>query len=351
MRTADVLRLLALAIIWSASFVFVRVLAPVIGPVWVATARLLLGGGALVLAFIAMRRHGDVGRHWRAYLFIGVVNSSLPFLLFAYAALTLPASYLVILNAALPLFGAVASAATLGEPLTLRKMGGLTAGVAGVLLVSRAGPIVPDRSFALALAASLAAVLCYAVAGVWLKRRGGALQPVAVAGWSQLLGGLALLPIAAFVPARGDITSTILIDVLLLALVCSALAYLLYFRLIADIGPTRAMTVTFLMPAFGVLWGGLFLHETITLPMLAGAALIVGGTMGVLGPRQSRLQTLRASPFRKMRSWSASRQHPLQQTIVSHEMVVERRGDVEADHHKHRPPQPRVHVAGLHADP
>lgn len=295
MRTADIIRLLALAIIWSASFVFIRVLAPVVGPVWVATARLLLGGGALVLAFIAMRRHMDVRQHWRAYLFIGVVNSSLPFLLFAYAALTLPASYLVILNAALPLFGAVASAVALDEPLTPRKMAGFTAGVAGVLLVSRAGPIVPDRSFALALAASLAAVLCYAIAGVWLKRRGAALQPIAVAGWSQLLGGLALLPIAAFAPVRGDITSTIVIDVLLLALLCSALAYLLYFRLIADIGPTRAMTVTFLMPAFGVLWGGLFLDETISVPMLAGAALIVGGTMGVLRRRRARLQVPRAT--------------------------------------------------------
>jgi drug/metabolite transporter (DMT)-like permease len=290
MRTADIVRLLALAMIWSASFVFIRVLAPVLGPVWVATARLLLGGGVLALAFIAMRRHVDVRQHWRAYLFIGVVNSSLPFLLFAYAALTLPASYLVILNAVLPLFGAVASAVALDESLTPRQMAALTAGVAGVLLVSQAGPVVPDSSFALAICASLAAVSCYAVAGVWLKRRGAALQSIAVAGWSQLLGGFALLPIAAFVPVHGDITSTIVIDVLLLALVCSALAYLLYFRLIVDIGPTRAMTVTFLMPAFGVLWGRFFLDETVTLPMLAGAALIVGGTMGVLRPHRARLQ-------------------------------------------------------------
>src|SRR4051812_5801386 len=117
MRPADVTRLLTLAIIWSASFVFIRVLAPVLGPVWVATSRLLLGGAALALAFIVLRRHLDVGRHWRAYLLVGVVNSSLPFLLFAYAALTLPASYLVILNAALPLFGALASAVWLSEPL------------------------------------------------------------------------------------------------------------------------------------------------------------------------------------------------------------------------------------------
>jgi drug/metabolite transporter (DMT)-like permease len=288
MRTTDVARLLALAIIWSASFVFIRVLAPLLGPLWVATARLLLGGAALVLAFVALRRHLDAGRHWRGYLFVGLLNSSVPFLLFAYAALTLPASYLVILNAAVPLFGAIASAVWLDDALDARKMAGLAAGAGGVMLVSRAGPVTPDATFAIAVAASLAAALCYALAGVWLKRRGGALQPMAVAGWSQLLGGVALLPFAAFAPVHGDITLAIVVNVLLLALVCSAVAYLLYFRLIADVGPTRAMTVTFLMPAFGMLWGRLFLDETITLPMLAGAASIVGGTAVVLQPRRAR---------------------------------------------------------------
>jgi len=290
MRTADALRLLALAIIWSASFVFIRVLVPVLGPVWVATARLLLGGAVLVAGFVVFRRYLDVARHWRSYLFVGLLNSSAPFLLFAYAALVLPASYLVILNAALPLFGAVASALWLDEPLDARKLGGLTAGVIGVVLVSRAGPLAPDRTFGLAVAASFGAVACYALAGVWLKRHGSALRPIAVAGWSQLLGGLALLPLAAFAPIDGTITTTIVVNVLLLALLCSAVAYLLYFRLIADVGPTRAMTVTFLTPAFGMLWGRLFLDETITPAMLAGAALIVGGAAAVLRPRPARVR-------------------------------------------------------------
>jgi len=290
-RPGDALRLLALAIIWSASFVFIRVLAPVLGPVWVATARLLLGGAALVAGFVVLRRYLDVARHWQSYLLVGLLNSSVPFLLFAYAALALPASQLVILNAVLPLFGAVASALWLDEPLDARKLAGLTAGVVGVMLVSRAGPLAPDAMFGVAVAASLAAVACYALAGVWLKRHGKALQPIAIAGWSQLLGGLALLPLAAFAPTHGAITATIVVNVLLLALLCSAVAYLLYFRLIADVGPTRAMTVTFLMPAFGMLWGRLFLDETITPAMLAGAALIVGGTAAVLRPRQARYHT------------------------------------------------------------
>ncbi|HET8830623.1 MAG TPA: DMT family transporter, partial [Casimicrobiaceae bacterium] len=130
MRTADTVRLLLLAVIWSASFVFIRVLAPVLGPVWVATSRVLIAGIALTGAFLALWRHLDVASHWREYLFVGVLNSALPFLLFAYAALTLPASYLVILNTALPLFGAIASAIWLAEPLDRRKLAGLVAGAA-----------------------------------------------------------------------------------------------------------------------------------------------------------------------------------------------------------------------------
>lgn len=285
MRAADIARLLALSIIWSASFVFIRVLAPVLGPVWVAASRMLLAGAALALAFAVLRRHLDVRENWRAYLFVGVLNSSLPFLLFAYAALTLPASYLVILNAALPMFGAMASALWLGEPLDAPKVAGLVVGAAGVALVSRAGPMSPDWPVVLAVGASLGAVVCYALAGVWLKRRTRPLAPLAVAGWSQLLGGAALLPLALATPVHAAITPAIVVNVLLLALVCSAAAYALYFRLIADVGPTRAMTVTFLMPAFGMVWGRLFLDETITLPMVAGAALIVAGTGSVLRPR------------------------------------------------------------------
>jgi len=285
MRPADVARLVALALIWSASFAFIRVLAPVLGPVWVAAARLLLGGGALVLGLLVVHRRANPGRHWRAYLFVGLVNSALPFLLFAYAALALPASYLVILNAALPLFAAVAASVWLGEPVTAGRMAGFAAGIAGVTLVSRAGPLVPDVAVSIAVAASLCAVACYAAAGVWMKRRGASLDPLAVAAWSQLFGGLALLPIVPLSPIRGEITAGVVINVALLALLCSSVAYVLYFRLIADVGPTRAMTVTFLMPAFGMLWGYLFLDETITLPMLAGAAMIVAGTAGVVRSR------------------------------------------------------------------
>jgi drug/metabolite transporter (DMT)-like permease len=284
MRQADIVRLAALTTIWSLSFVFLRVLVPTLGPVWTAMLRTSIAGIALVAWFAVVRLDADVKRHWRAYLFVGVLNSALPFLLFAFAALHLPASYLVLLNAATPMFGALAAAAWLSEPLTPTKLGGLLAGAAGVALVSRAGPVVPDAAFALAVGASLAAALCYALSGVWLKKRGTGLNSVAVAGWSQLLAGVVLAPIAAFAPVPQSVGPAVVFNVLALSLLGSAVAYLLYFRLIADVGPTRAMTVTFLMPALGMVWGVMFLGETITLPMLAGAALIVAGTAAVLRP-------------------------------------------------------------------
>jgi drug/metabolite transporter (DMT)-like permease len=284
MAQRDIARLLALAIIWSLSFVFIRVLVPVLGPVWVPMLRALIAGIALTAWFAFIRLDADVARNWRAYLVVGILNSALPFLLFAFAALHLPASYLVILNALSPLFAAMAGAVWLDERMTFAKVAGLAAGAAGVALVSRAGPIKPDAAFTWAVAASIGAALCYGLAGVWLKKRGARLNPIAVAGWSQLFAGLVLLPPAAFAPVAGPITVATIANLLALALVGSGAAYLLYFKLITNVGPTRAMTVTFLMPALGMIWGVLFLDETVTLPMLFGAALIIAGTASVLRP-------------------------------------------------------------------
>ena len=282
MTRPDIARLLALALIWSLSFVFIRVLVPVLGPVWVPLLRALIAGVALVAWFAVIRLDADVKRQWRAYAFIGFLNCALPFALFALAAIHLPASYLVILNAATPLFAALGAAVWLDERLTLAKLGGLAAGAAGVVLVSRAGPIELDAAIGWSIAASLGAALCYALSGVWLKKHGARLNPIAAAGWSQLFAGLELLPGLPFAPAPGPITAVIVANMLALSLVCSGVAYLLYFRLIANVGPTRAMTVTFLLPALGMMWGVLFLDETVTLPMLAGAVMILAGTAAVL---------------------------------------------------------------------
>jgi drug/metabolite transporter (DMT)-like permease len=121
-----------------------------------------------------------------------------------------------------------------------------------------------------------------------MKKHATGAKPIAIAGWSQVFAGIVLLPFVLLMPAPGPITSLVVANVLGLALICSSIAYVLYYRLIADVGPTRALTVAFLMPAFGMVWGALFLRETITWPMIAGCVLIVAGTGAVLRPGSRR---------------------------------------------------------------
>jgi drug/metabolite transporter (DMT)-like permease len=284
MTSADLARLVGLAGIWSLSFVFMRIVAPALGPIWTAGLRVLIGGSALLAWLLWTRQDANVRANWRAYLLIGAVNSALPFALFAYAALSLPAAYLAILNATVPLYAVVLAAVWLDEPLTAAKLVGIVSGIAGVGIVTGVGGIEMTHDRWLAVGAILLATLCYAASAIGIKRRGQALPPYGIAAWSQLFAALVLIPPGVAMPPPGPVTFVVAANLMGLALLCSGIAYLLYYRLIRDIGPTRTATLTFLLPAFGIVWGWLLLDEAITPTMVAGTALIVGGTAAVLRP-------------------------------------------------------------------
>jgi drug/metabolite transporter (DMT)-like permease len=283
MRPADWLRLLILAAIWGASYLFVRIAAPVIGPAPTATSRLLIGG--LLLAALVHWHEGGLHLRgqWRHYGALGMLNSGLPFLLFGFAAQTLPASYLILLNATTPLFGAVVAAIWLGEPLHTRQVLALTSGLAGVGVVAGLGPIELGSAELLAIAAGLGGATCYALATVRIRRSPVQDTPNTQAAMSQLAAGLLILPLALATPQPAVIATPVIVAVLALGFLCSGLAYMLYFRLVVDVGPVRTLIVTFLSPPFGLLWGWLVLDEAITLQMLAGTALILAGTVGSIG--------------------------------------------------------------------
>ena len=278
MRTADLLRLLILAAIWGASFLFMRIVAPVLGPLLTAETRVTLAGFAMLLLMIATGRHMQFRTHWKQYLVLGALNSALPFALFSYAALTLPAGYSAIVNATSPLWGALAGAVMLDEKLNLRKCIGLVFGVAGVTLLVRLGPAAFTPQLMLAVLACVAAALCYGCAGAYSKKASANIAPPLMATGSQLGAALVLLPFLPLSPLRGEVTTFVMLFAALLSLLCSAVAYFIYFRLIADLGPTKALTVTFLIPLFALAWGRLFLQEEITAQTLAGCALVVLAT-------------------------------------------------------------------------
>lgn len=278
MRNADLIRLLLLAAIWGASFLFMRIVAPVMGVLWTAETRVALAGLAMLIFMAATKQAMRFRTNWRQYLVLGTLNSALPFALFSYAALTLPAGYSAILNATSPLWGALVGAAVLGEKLTTRKIGGLAIGVVGVAFLVRLGPARFTLQVMLAALACVAAALCYGIAGAYSKKKSSGIAPPQMATGSQLGAALVLLPFLPLSPVRGEITPFVLLIAALLALLCSAIAYFIYFRLIADLGPTKALTVTFLIPLFALVWGALFLDEAINLNTLIGCALVVLAT-------------------------------------------------------------------------
>lgn len=278
MTARSVALLVILAALWGGSFVFMRVAVPALGPVPLAFVRVALAAAVLLAVAYAQRRMPDFRARWREFAVVGIVNSALPFVLFCYAEQYVTASTAAILNATSPFFGAIAAAIWLGEALTWRKAAGMAIGFAGVAVLVGWHPETMTRDVALAIAACLAAALCYGLGGTYAKRRLSGVESFAVACASQLAAAIFLAPAVPFATIPGPVTPLVIANVVALALASTAVAYLIYFKLITDIGPARALTVTFLIPLFGVLWGYLFLGEVLTPSMLAGGALIVAGT-------------------------------------------------------------------------
>lgn len=278
MSARSVALLVILAALWGGSFVFMRVAVPALGPVPLAFVRVALAAAVLLAVAYAQRRMPDFRARWRDFAVVGIVNSALPFVLFCYAEQYVTASTAAILNATSPFFGAIAAAIWLGEALTWRKAAGMAIGFTGVAVLVGWHPESMTRDTTLAIAACLAAALCYGLGGTYTRRRLAGVPSFAVACASQLAAAIVLAPATPLATIPGPVTPLVIANVVALALASTAAAYLIYFKLIADVGPTRALTVTFLIPLFGVLWGYLFLGEVLTPGMFAGGALIVAGT-------------------------------------------------------------------------
>jgi drug/metabolite transporter (DMT)-like permease len=286
-RALDIGEMLLLAALWGASFLFMRLGAGEFGPVPLSGLR-VAGATLFLLPLLALRGQTAALRaQWRAIAVVGVVNSALPFLLFSMAALAISAGLSSILNATSPLWGALVAWLWLGDRPTRDRLVGLVVGFAGVagLAWDRASfkPGEHGVSPALAVGACLLATVCYGFGANFAKRHLSGVPSLAVATGSQAAASIVLaLPTAALWPTTlpgGRAWASLAA----LAIGCTGVAYILYFRLIDRLGAARAITVTFLIPVFGVLWGALFLRETLTPSMAAGCAVILVGTALVTG--------------------------------------------------------------------
>lgn len=295
MNAASLIRLLALSAIWGASFLFMRIGAPVLGPVWLAEWRVGLAAVFLLAVGAALGKRLQWRANWRHYLVIGGLNSALPFVLFGAAAQTLPASLLSILNATAPIWAAAVGAIWTRTALTRRALIGMALGLAGVALLVGFDPAALRAGTFVAVALALGGSLSYGIATNY-ARTAKKVEPFANAHGSMAAAALMLAPALPFAPLPALPTATVAIAVLALGVVCSGVAYLLYFRLIEDIGAAPALTVTFLVPVFGVIWGHLVLAEPIEWHMLVGAGVVIVGTALLTGFSPAALFARKALP-------------------------------------------------------
>lgn len=288
MKPRDLLDLTLLAALWGGSFLFMRYAVPDFGVVPLIWLRVALASVCLLPLLLLKRQFGALRQQAGALTVMSLFNSGLPFLLIAWATLSITAGLASIMNAMTPVFTALIGALWLGDRLDGRRSLGLLLGLAGVALLAADKADFRPGGSGWAIVAMLLATACYGFAANHTRRYLQGVPALVNATGTQLVSALVLLPPALWswperMPGLGPWLAA-----LVLGVACSALAYLLFFRLIARVGASRAVTVTFLVPVFGTLWGALFLDEPVTASMLAGGAVVLLGTglaTGVIGGR------------------------------------------------------------------
>lgn len=278
MSIVSALQLMLLAALWGASFLFMRTAAPEFGAIVLIGLRTGIAALFLLLVLLVLHRKevSLIWRNWRPLLVLGIFNTALPFCCFAFATLYLEAGLTATINSTAPMFGALIAFIWLGHRLSMLAISGLVIGFLGVYLMM-SGKLQQDHYLWLPVFLALFASACYGFSASYSKRHIVGLRPLLVALGSQFYATLVLIiPMGLSLPHDlPDIRAWI--DLVLLAVACTGVAYILYFKLLENEGVTTALSVTFLIPAFAFLWGWIWLGETLT-PFIA-----VGACMSLIG--------------------------------------------------------------------
>jgi drug/metabolite transporter (DMT)-like permease len=278
MQPRHFLQLVFLSAVWGASFPMIRIAAPAFGPLVMACVRCALAAAVLAVLMRLARQHWPLRAQWGALTVLSLLTVVAPFVLFNWAGLVLPAGYSAVLNATAPLFGVfgVVAGALVGEErLTLRKLAGCAAGIAGVALLVRLGPVQPDARVVLAVLACVAASASYGFGAILMKRATRVHHPLPASAAVHAAGAVVLLLPAASGAGAVQLRTDALLAIAVLGMVTSGFMYWISMRLMREISASAATSSAFMIPMFGVTWGGLFLGEPFTPGMLPGVALVL----------------------------------------------------------------------------
>ncbi len=278
MRSRDILELLVLSALWGASFLFMRIAVPEFGPVVLAELR--VGIASIFLLPILMMRAdlAELRTHWKKLATVGTVNSAIPFMLLPFSTLYLTGGFASILNATSPLWAALIAWVWLSAKLDLSRITGLIIGFGGVVVLVWNKASFNLGGVSLAIIAAILASIFYGIGANYTKKYLQGVSPLAIATGSQLAAAVVLFPGAIALWPDGPISVRAWAAVITMGVASTGLAYIIYFRLIANVGPASAITVTFLVPGFAVFWGAVVIDEKLTATMVIGCAIILFGT-------------------------------------------------------------------------
>lgn len=286
--------LLLLSAIWGASFLFLRIAAPQFGPVFLIEMRMLTAFIALCPVFLITGNLHDLLTNWKKIFLISLTSMALPFCLLAFATLSIGAGLASIINASVPFFTAILAFLLFRQALNLLGVVGLVVGFAGVVIlaVEPGGADSDDAGKLLAVAAGLLASFFYGLGANLTARYLQGVSGFAITTGCLFFSSLYLAPFAYLQRPEVMPTGPIWLTVIILGAVCTGLAFILFYRLIARIGSARTVTVTFLVPLFSVVWGWMILDEGLNLAMAFGSLLVLIGVAMTTGKLPSLLRRL-----------------------------------------------------------
>lgn len=277
----DLASLLFLGAVWGGAFLFLRIAAPEVGPVWAAEIRLAIGASVL-LAFAGRRTFEAMRRRVIAFTIVGTTFAAIPFTCIAFASLTLPTGFTALLNAATPLFTAALGVVVLRQVLSGRMIAGLAVGAVAVLVLVGWSHLDATPATLIAVAAGLGAPASYAVAGTYVRARLSDVPGVELATGMLLMGALVTLPVAILTGPPGTPTTAGITSLVAVGVVSTALAWPVFYRVLARSTPTVASTVTFIVPVFAAAWGALVLGEAVGLELVVAFGLVLVSLLLVL---------------------------------------------------------------------
>ncbi len=289
MQRKDLYNMLILAAIWGGSFLFMRMSVHELGALPLMGVRTFLAGLLLLPLLIWHKKLPLLLAYWRQIAIVGLFNSALPFVLFAYATKTIPSGTMSVINAVTPLWGAMIAWLWLKDRLPPLRILGLFVGLTGIVILVWDKLTLQGSGSVLAVIAGVSAPIFYGVAASFTKKYLMKADPLATASGSLMSAGLVLMPFAWWQWPTEPVSLGAWGAALSLTVICTSIAYLLYYKLLLSIGPAKSMTVTFLVPVFGVFWGWLFLSEMINRYVVIGGAVILIGTAlatGLLGGKR-----------------------------------------------------------------